>query len=328
MFISTLLALSRMVGPGDAEIVYSARYYKQGSAKSYYQIYVSGIDGKGKRKLTQDGRDCFAPLWVGKDYVAFADMSPDFRRYDYEPPLKEYVRVHIVNLRTGRVRQIASFEADGSEPSANQSHGLICVSGVNYKIGLDKIERVEYGDLSPHNDPHDIELEDVYDEDVGGIQWQVGSPEIGANFVVKFGWAYGDIAFQKYPVEVSSDDRTLSFDLRGGHVTHAAILDKDSLYLTVENGFRKFYWDQLVYLIDMEAGTATLVHSGFSQLDFDPRRDIYAGGNSETRLTAKLDDGRQMWANWLYAGNWKTGEWWTVADGLVNVDGWSIRPEK
>jgi hypothetical protein len=48
----------------QADIVYSARYYKTGEAPSSYHLWMTDSDGSGKVQLTSGGYDDYSPVWL------------------------------------------------------------------------------------------------------------------------------------------------------------------------------------------------------------------------------------------------------------------------
>lgn len=74
------------------------------------------------------------------------------------------------------------------------------------------------------------------------------------------------------------------------------------------------------------ASKASGLNIGFVKIG--PGSPFWLAGQPKQREGSmeKLKDGRQLYVNWLYAGNWRTGERWTIADGLVDVSDYELRP--
>jgi hypothetical protein len=116
-----------------------------------------------------------------------------------------------------------------------------------------------------------------------------------------------------------------------GDIVVNGFLDKDaSLILLTGTAWTKFTWATYLYRIDLPTGHARMLVDRVGAATIVPGSDYWLG-HQETAPRAflkKLDDGRQVYCNWLYAGNWRTGQRWKVAEGLVNVGSANLRPSQ
>jgi hypothetical protein len=316
--VISLLFLSAVArGPGDAEIVYSARFYKQGAAKSYYQIYLSGIDGKGKRCFDRDGRDCFVPIWVDRDHVAYFEVSPSFRARGYLdlPVLGEF---RVLDVRNGRSKVVGKAKI-GRWPDSDANQGLMGVGGAVYRFDLNSVHRV---DEEIVNIDVGLQSQTENDEEVEKLVTRV--ERNGYSFEFRWLLSYTEEVFSKFPIEVKVGNSWQTYELCGGELVDVIPISDSRFYAITRTGFHKFYWADTLYDIDIKSQLARKVLGGVSALRFSPEHSYYGGNATNPRILEKLDDGRAVWTNWLYTGNWETGERWAITDKLVSVDSYAI----
>ncbi|MDR3691899.1 MAG: hypothetical protein P4L46_21140 [Fimbriimonas sp.] len=96
------------------------------------------------------------------------------------------------------------------------------------------------------------------------------------------------------------------------------------LWLCTELGFSTWGPTYGIYLFDSRR-VELVSKIGGHEIDFSPRRDLYAG--VEHRDLAPYTSAKKVWVARAFAGNWQTGEEWTVLDGLAEATWVALRPD-
>lgn len=121
-----------------------------------------------------------------------------------------------------------------------------------------------------------------------------------------------------------------TFRLHGYYVENAFIASDGTGIMLTSHHYEKYRQDNYLYKFTNNFSECKLISRKVGSISVNPNRVLWEGcqvGRKEGAME-KLDDGRQVYVNWLYTGNWKTGQQWTVAKGLVDVDAVQFRPLK
>ncbi len=273
-------------------LAFVARFYKSGSAKSHFELYVSDLSG-GNRKMLKTTEEPSAVQWIGRDRLAWfsekalytSKLTPwkpvqvkktstlhfeESRYRSSEPGMPEFIEdfdrskgVFIMNDSTGKLER--AFESPRHE-----------------EIVLSEEDRMSV----PHPNAPDHPLKLLKHEDF--TFWDKGK-DVPCGWELQRAW--------------NSDAGSKLWLLVGTHSSTSGDL----------NGIMLFQKGKDMNLLFEDA----------NRFDLFPYRTLYAYCTS--RETTSLSK-KQVWTSELHVGDWKKGTDKTILKGVVWVPSVSIRP--
>lgn len=308
------------------DVAFAARYYFQGKKKSYYQIYVVNHDGSGRRQLTFGARDTDNVAWVDKDHVTYS-ITSGFKQV--KDRYTQNIAIRIIDIHTGREREVASYK----DVESYQVGTVVNIKG----NGGEKAYRITSTGMKPtaperEEDYQPFGYVPTKDEDQADFLQRRYSLLV-ANGSQEFEWKV-DAAkweFEKddvFSVSMRRNDQTSEFKFKG-HSFQTILRGPDNAtYFVSQPAFSKFMAPRFVYRWPDSESSPKLIVSNIGNIKFDPNQELWLGDDIEQRRLLPLKDGRVVYVNSLYCGNWKTGKRWTIATGLVSVYEASVRPKE
>jgi hypothetical protein len=332
--VISLLFLSAVArGPGDAEIVYSARFYKQGAAKSYYHLYLSRLDGSGRRDLTPGVMDCMAPIWVDRDHVAYVEVAGwHWRAYQLAPE-KDFVSIVLLEVRTRKKKSLGKFTLNKNNrfPRISKNKKAIVLNGVTYAVDLQGVKKIDSGEDNVLFRGEGVVVNESaeFPQDSWMTEYDINLPRVDARFKVIETGNYGnEFEGMKFDLSVESHGEKSQFKLKGMWSSYFHAVDRDRFFVQTTANIERGYTASAIYLINAKLGSASLIVDKTSGIDFDPDRPFWVGHQrGGRRLMGVLADGRYVWTDELQVGNWQSGERWALLTGLVNEWGYAFRPK-
>jgi len=344
MFLPIVLIASAR--SSSLDLAYAARYYYQGKRKSYLQIYLVNHTGSGRRQITHNEFNSYAPMWVDRNHLAWVEA--------YEKlPLKGEVmyatyrlRVMVLNLSTGKRKGVGNLTSEVPEfgiwPKENTFE--LNRGGPNYtlipttfSVYLDGISKV------PNKESRMMD-ESFGDDDDSGMGDALGG---SGKVMLKSKWGPWTLHWTGQTPEMINDDdatvakchvdleskwkgKTRKFRLQGNHVNNAIVDRWGSPVILTTYAYEKYRHDNYLYRLSKDGKSITKVSGKVGMIDLQADRHLWIGHQVGAKEGAmgNLDDGRGVYTFWLYCGDWNTGKQWTIADGLVFVHGTAFRPLK
>lgn len=298
------VVVSASSGSRLPEIVYSARYFNQGTQKSTYQIYTCQLDGSNRKPLTSGPTSHTLQMWIDRWHLACLEFSPTVRR-SFSSNETWYGRLWVLDLRTSRRKMLKSFSTHQPWAGVDRAKNYyILQKNVAWKVEPTKVKSIKI-------------IIGGQDERDGPLPLFVRNTSFRIT---------GDSNQQKLKVDhgVKSD----SFDIEGEALDTAAPLSARKYLVVTSLNFQRFECNHWVYQVDTEKPSIKTLVKDVGYIVFDSSKSYWLAGQTESRPTKTLADGRQVWVNWLYSGSLQQPNRWTIADGLVDVESASFRPEK
>lgn len=302
--ISLLLAAAAP----EPDLAFVARYYKQGKAKSTYRVFLARHDGTGIRIAPGAPEGTMSLSWVDHDTLALVR--------DVDDKSSEVIAYDVRTKKSWVVAKVSAFSYFSKDPAGAD---FLAVDGKAFRVSRDKITEVTYpSDDVPFGKP--VNATDDASPWSGTVK--LGNGRV-ANLTYKPGFDNDDGEFD---VAVAAGETKHTYHLKGLQVESAMPSSGRGLFVVTSVPFRKVNRVNRLYRLDTESGKAELLVDGVGNLSFTATSPWWTAEQAEGSPMTKLKDGRQVYTNWLYTGNWKTGEKWTVATGLVNVSRAVFRP--
>lgn len=277
----------------EPSLAFVARFYKPGTEKSRFELYVSDLQGKNRQLLTSTEEPNFVQ-WVGRDRLAWttdtglwtSKLSPwkpvrvlnskslsftESRMRSTAPGAPE---VELQNSETVTTYQINAATGKVTEASRAMLHDEIMLSE-DSPVTID----------NPSSPDHPLKLQKFQ----GFEYWTEGRMESSESEPVR---AWNTDNNSKLWLLIGTHDST------SGAVNGAMVFEKDK--------------------------PAKVLFDGANCFDLWPSRSLFAYCTSRT--TSQLDGKRQVWTSELHVGDWKKGSHWPVVKGLVWVPSVSLRP--
>ncbi|MCE9558771.1 MAG: hypothetical protein K8R88_07445 [Armatimonadetes bacterium] len=295
-------------------IVYSARYYKQGTAKSSHQLYLCRHDGSQKKQLTFGSKSCLSPLWLDRKHIAYIEVNEFVPEQSYTETT-EPTRFMVLDITTGKSKVLASPSLNYPDPVADQRAKTITVGGFVWKISPTAVTKG-----AKQSDEIDPLGKEVDDNEQVTFKLPAKGATPGYEFTYKQDLDELDIGKIDLKVKGPMGERT--YKLKGSEVEAATVFDS-KLYVTTKPRFTKFTCEHFVYTL---GETANLVLSDVGWLTFDPSKPIWFATRPDTRALGKLKNGKQVYISGIISGNWQTKKRWTIVDGLALVDSYQVQP--
>lgn len=325
------------------DLAYTARYYYQGNRKSFYQIYVVNHTGVGRRQITDNKFDSYAPMWIDQSHLAWVEVYKPLPTSQSGEEPKAKMRVMLIDLRNGKRRKLAEIPPHEFfyEPYSNKNefevhdHGPdSTIIDTTYRVSLSGIAKVanrESGFLDGEDFGQETGGDTMYPSRRIAIPskagqwhlaWSIEHPNIisdedasvNKNWVVmKSGWK----------------GKTTSFRMHGNKVSQAFIDASGHPVIHTMYAFDKYRHDEYVYRLSKDFRRAVEVTKKVGIVTLFKDRNLWIGRQTGLRegAMASLDDGRGVYVGWLYVGDWQSGKQWTIADGLVDVGCYQLKPK-
>lgn len=309
--------------PAGIDLAYEARYYFQGSKPSYHQIYLVRHDGANKVQVTHNTYDSYAPMWLDRNTLAYVEAyqqvkKSDFEHYWFRCRIKKY---DLRTARTTKLRDLGVQDLYFGSPSVRgntltfDSHGEGFATSKSFRLTAD-------GKAKPTQSPG-LQLWFGNDGKSGRMHITLSSKSAQATFR----W-YNDDNDNGVNLEAESNGLKKVIKLDGGEVVNG-FTDVDGSYLfVIRPWWIKYDSEHVVYRIAPDLSKSTVILRDVGFLTIGPASPLWSAPQKDTGkyFLTKLKDGRGVESNWLYTGNYRTGQRWTIATGNVNVGVTAFRP--
>jgi hypothetical protein len=284
-------SLFAIIAP-EPSLAFVARFYKPGSEKSRFEIYVSDFEGKNRKSLPTTEVPNFVQ-WIGKNRLAWtSDTGLWTSKLSPWKPVK-VLRSANVEFLDSRSRASEPGDPDievntvGAQAFYKMDPSSGKIAATQKAIGHDEIMLTEGSPVTidnPSSADHPLKLQ-MYET----FEYWNGE---------KMDTCDGE------PVRAwNSDNGAKLWVLVGTHSSSSGAVNEMVLF-EKDKAPKKLFADANLF-------------------DLWPGRAKYAFTTSrETTPLGKL----QVWTSELRMGDWKTGNQWTVVKGLVWVPSASIRP--
>lgn len=325
------VVLSAGQASADVDLVYGARYYFQGKKKSYQQIYMVRHDGKHRFQVTDSRFDTWAPVWVDRSHIAYAEQYAHVPSKVPGVEGQSRYRIILYDLRSGKKKLLkdvglhSDFQgcwSRGSNIVFQDYVGTYNTKDVTYAVGLRAAKVVPNDDNGEAiNGPPRFE-----ESGRSRVFTRSGSS-------THFTWDAKDAANEgevTLCLQAQRNKSSKTYNLRGTWVENA-FQCKDGTYIFVlRSAWDKYRCDHFVYRISSDLKSSRLLTKDIGVIDLKPSTPLWQACQPDLREGAMedLNDGRSVYVSWLFTGNWQTGEQWTIAKGLVYVGDSAFRPRK
>lgn len=288
--LSTLAIAIGMAQAAPYTLVYVARFYKPGKAKSRFEVYLSSSDGKQKLILPSKEEPNQAQ-WVGKNQIAFTTSSG----------------IWLGSLEKWAPKLIQK----GGEVHFKDSRWRIHEPG-NPEVELD-YEQTEYYQIDSQSSKL-IVTQATPDE--GMIQLGETPVEVpNPNEPMK---PFMLTQFENFDYDIEGKRKTSEYEAQ---YAVASPNRKEVWIYCGTHSSTSGDVNSLLYLKESER--PRMIFSEANSFDFWKKRSIFA--YCTTRTTVPFQ-GKQVWASQLHVGDWKKGTDTTLLKGPVWISSISIRP--
>jgi len=296
------------------ELVYSARYYKQGKAKSEFQLYMCRHDGTHRRQITSGPNLHDSPLWLDRNHLAFVETIGRMPIESWDESNTWVKNLIVRDMRTQRDRILLSYRVHN--PWEGEFFGGAFHLGQGWwKVTADR--------ATPTTEPPSPPEHELNSD---GPEQSVSIPSGSVSKPFLLEWKHEFTADSPQPTRLLIDGNPFTATLQKLGQTY--VVGGDTLFFVATPDFLKFYQGELLYRYRRSTKQLQQIVGPIGQLGFSPDRPIYYGCQTEGRPLRKLRDGRQLWCHDLYSGNWHTGQKWVIAQGLVSVGEHTVRPAR
>jgi hypothetical protein len=310
------------LSPSDIDVAFSARYYFEGKKKSYPHLYVCRHDGTHRQQLTFGTMSTMSQAWLDHNHLAYVEVQE--KQGPYRPTDSWKARVVVIDLKTKRKRTLFNGKVNPDWTTINQDTMTINLNDKDYKISVDRVTVLP-------------KTPDTYDQ-FGGSTGDTGDPRSKAQiattasspaYTLYWTQAEGDdLKDATNGLQITSQGITKHFTVKLGTIQRAKPVGQNELYVDSAPWYQKLNCTNFLYRLDFAKGTSTLLVTDAGRLEVDIKQNLWLGCQTESQKLLKLKDGRQVYVQFLYAGNWKEGKRWRIADGLVCVYDYHLRPTK
>jgi len=301
-FVIPLLAAA---AAPQTDLAFVARYYKQGKAKSTYRLYLARHDGKGLRLAPGVPADVITVSWLDHNTIAYVHE---------EKGKKDGIFTY--NVVTGASKRIADTASFSCFLRDRNGKDFLDADGKAFRVTLDKVTEFPYPQEADFAQPI---KENDYDGPIAG-NTTLGN---GQTLTLTYQREMEDDG--DFELSVTGGTQERKFKLKGIRI-ESVYPETESALVVTSVPFHKVLRTSRLYRLDLSKGIANLIIDEVGNLDFHPSSPWWCSAQTEEMPMMKLNDGRMVYTNWLYTGNWQTGERWTVATGLVNVSRAVFRP--
>lgn len=325
------------------DLAYAARYYFQGNRKSYYQIYLCNHKGTGRRTITNNKFNSYAPIWLDRSHLAWVEIYQPLPTSKLGEEPKAKMRVVVLDLRTNQRRKLAEvpphefFYPPYSRGNRFEitDHGPDLASrDTTYQVTLKGIQRVPNAEVEfvdgtefgvRTNDDTLFPSRRIAIQARAGqwhLSWTIQEPRVSSD---------DDETVNKNWVTLKSDwkGKKTQFRFHGNKVKEAFVDASGNPIVHTVYAYEKYRHDDYVYRLSKDFSKSVEVTKRVGLVSFVKDRNLWVGQQPNLREGAmeRLNDGRSVYVSWLYVGDWTSGRQWTIADGLVYVEGCVFRPK-
>lgn len=303
--ISIVCALTLLVPPNSGyEVAYVAKYYASKAKDSYFQVYLTNLQGKAPQCLTNNKSNYSSTRWISSDQLAFIEQtSQGFVLWTYN--LKEKTILRVKAFAKADSPKLMTHPALGYNQcilrlgSSTHSYYQLDSSGI-LPIKNPETSAFQYrgSPLSINSRNNVVNLVSVQRGEKGVLTWMFENKGVYLSLYSNEGEGY----FEVYPDQSSAQT-----------------------WLTMWSGNGKAGYATTLYHLDWQKGTALPVISGVENLSFhvDSR---YWTATSPYRRYQRLADGTQAQINDGIIGDRTTQTKWTITDGPCFVRSIAILP--
>jgi hypothetical protein len=331
MFMPVVLAVA---SASTRDLVFDARYYFQGKRKSYHQIYLCRHDGTNRIQITNNEFDSSAPMWIDQGHIAYIEH---YKRVPSNKPGEDPTvlnRVMLYDVYRGRKKKLGEIDShddlrgvwpDGNTINAWKSGPNNTVTSIRYKISLTGITKLP----AKGDDPYIKDLQDdargltswEHQEGKWALYWTKTDPNTG-------GETDADVAKCSINLKSEFKDKSKNFKLQGNRLMKVMVAKDGTGIIVTSFAYSKYRADHFVYKFTHEYQRCELVADKIGEVEIHAKNPLWLAGQLGRKELgmAKLNDGRSVYVNWLFAGNWRRGVQWTVATGLVDVGSSQLWP--
>lgn len=264
-----------MQGVQTIGLAYIARYYYPPSSRkaSYFCVYIAGLHGEGRRRITPANQDAYDIAWQDRNHLIVS----------FERGSK--IEERMWDLRTGKSTVL---RAEPSETRRGRAHSISSIATRSLYTGGITISRNHPGQRSFHAIGHKVDIE-------------VDPKQIRLT-------------------------PTGNYDSEGDIQRCAYDPSSDTLWLFSWSAVSTYGEYGTAYQLDWKSGRIAEIVKDVVDLDSDPSRRLFSAVRH--RDLVRYDSKRRVWAAKSWVGNWKTGQRWTLTDGIVWTTHVALRPAK
>lgn len=316
-----LLAVAKL-SQSEIDVAYSARYYFEGKKKSYPHLYVCRHDGTHRQQLTFGTMSTMSEAWLDHNHLAYVEVQEKLGTY--RPTDRWKARIVVIDLRSNRKRTLFSAMVIPDWTTINQDSMTIRLNQKEYKITLNGVTPFA---KNPDSDGGFRRL--LSEPPAPHVEDQL--PATLSSPAYTLDWTQAEVDELKDVVnglQITSKGQTKHFTVKLGTVQWEKAVGPNELYVDTAPWFQKTNCINYLYRLDVSKGTSTLLVTDAGRLEVDIKQNLWLGCQTDSQKLLKLKDGRQVYVQFLYAGNWKEGKRWTIADRLVCVYDYHFRPTK
>lgn len=309
-------ALILLSSKSEPDVVYCARTYVQGKAKSHYSMYLCRHDGTDKRLISRPNEVVTAATWIDDHTIGYLRLKESYGEFDNID--KYHGTICSLDLKTGRRRDLKQVLLDRPTQRTFQWRSVLSINGTDFALsrrGISSAKQSKEFDFGIGKDlPPGQEFSQFAD-----VSTSSGSARI--EWVRSF---YEDPKTQiKVRIKLPHG-KAINLWLLGGDIDKAFVLDQ-KMFLQTRLPGTQHDRSTFIHQIDCVSGASKVVVSGVGDNIFTPNKAIWLANENNNYKLELLDDGRAVHVDHLYSGNWKTGQRWTITGKLTDVVSASLK---
>lgn len=317
LYIPAISSFCKSELPKGQCIAYVARFYKQGKAKSYYRLYLSDYSGRQQSQLTSGQSDVEDYFW--QDYNHFIILKSDQRS---RPNATEFhFELTRINVSNRKEQVLKSWSSADEYNSLDRNADELHIGQKRFKISGSRLTPLPR-EIQRSEEARPELTDAVILNDTNHQLWkELDIKDKSIEFKTIDQDGEGSI------IAIKSGNQSHETRLPEGFLEAGYRVGKDDFIVVMKpSGFRleKSY---VTYINTKIAQTLTFI-SGYGDVDFDVSRRIWLGSSSAwDDGYGQLNDSRSVPTRPLVVGDWKTGQVFTIAKGLVFAYQASLRPD-
>ena len=304
------------------DIAYSARFYAQGRKQSYSHIYLSHGDGTGRRQLTSGNSSHYGVAWLDADHLAWAEF-PGVVPIGSDGTKIYTVSLVVFDVKANSKKTIYTIKSNGPEAEVDPAKAeYYFYDGVEGKSHYRSFRITKKGVIegtaesdTPRFGTSDMEVSTKIH---GNVSTAAGSFDF--DYEIKYDES------TTLDLTITKVDLAKRFKLPSAFIKSVRPMTGSKFLVISAPNFNKSDIGEYLSVVDFETGSVKTVVPKIANLTLHSDDAFWAGNQAEYTPLAPLKDGRQVWTNYLYTGDWKSGKRWTIASGLVYVSSFHLRP--
>lgn len=305
-------------------IICSARFFKPGSSRSYYHLYLSGFDASNRKQITFGTKIQVAPKWLDHNNLAYVELDRPPRSDGSMMGVRHKGRIKVLNLNTNRSKTLIEVEGIDMSGDYDPTSDRFSLNDVDYRVSKTGIHKLGRGSDSyvDHwtEDPVNGLASAVLPSPKSRLRWKFTRKEAQTT------WKGLTSGFEYTDIDVTIDSTPYKF--HGGSIEEVKPLDVNRLLVITKVEPSRVDSDHFVYEVNCKAKTSKMVLSKIGYVEINTQGQYWIAKQPEARPMVNIPGSGAEWSSYLYSGKLGSTKRWTLFSGLVDAGDYAVRPNR